>query len=112
MADQDVQFWPEDLLTTAAACFIMADTAWREWRLGKFANCLAIAHAAQQAMARFDALEALPATPKAISEDTAHLVLRGVPTSNHTITQVDGSGSGETPPFYEASFMTSGGPDR
>ena len=49
----DVRFWPEDLLTTAAACFILADTAWGKWRLGKFEECLLIAHAAQQAMDRF-----------------------------------------------------------
>ena len=41
-----------DLTITIAACFMMADAALREWRLGKFAECLVIAHAAQQSMAR------------------------------------------------------------
>ena len=86
-----VEFWPEDILTAAAACLLMADEAWRQWRSGRIEECLVTAHAAQQAQARFDALEALPPTPKTLSEDTAHVVLRGVPATNHTITQVDGA---------------------
>lgn len=47
----------------------------------------------------------LPHPVKVLPPDSAQATLRGVPATNHTITQVDGSGSGETRPFYEASFM-------
>ncbi len=49
---KEVQFWPEDILTTAAACLLMADAALKQWRAGSFEECLVTAHAAQQAEAR------------------------------------------------------------
>ena len=47
-----VEFWPEDMLTAAAACLLMADEAWRQWRSGRIEECLVTAHAAQQAQTR------------------------------------------------------------
>ncbi len=48
----EVEHFPEDALTTAATCFLMADAALKQWRAGEFAECLVTAHAAQQAEAR------------------------------------------------------------
>jgi len=57
----EVGAWPEDLLSTAAACLTMADAALREWRKGNWAECLVISRAAHQSVARFRAMiEAVP----------------------------------------------------
>ena len=49
---KEAQFWPEDMLAAAATCCLMADAALKQWRDGKFEECLVTAHAAQQAEAR------------------------------------------------------------
>ena len=49
-----VEFWPEDILTAAAACLLMADEALKQWRSGRIEECLVTAHAAQQAQVRFE----------------------------------------------------------
>jgi hypothetical protein len=54
--EKEVQYWPEDLLTTAAECFLMADTALEQWRHGQFEEGLITAHTAQQAAARLTQL--------------------------------------------------------
>jgi len=48
------EHFPEDALTTAATCFIMADAALKQWRAGEFEVCLVTAHAAQQAEVRLE----------------------------------------------------------
>ena len=52
--EKEVQLWPEDMLTTAAACLLMADAALRQWRAGKLEKCLVTAHVAQQSEARLE----------------------------------------------------------
>ena len=37
----EAEYWPEDMLTMAATCFLMADTALKQWRAGNFEECLA-----------------------------------------------------------------------
>ena len=49
-----VESWPEDMLAAAAACFLMADAALKQWKAGKLEECLVTTHAAQQAQARFE----------------------------------------------------------
>jgi len=48
------EHFPEDALTTAAACFLMADAALKQWRAGEFEECLVTAHVAQQVQARLE----------------------------------------------------------
>ncbi len=54
MTDQDVQFWPEDALTTAATILMLAHSGVKQWRAQKFEECLATAHVGQQAVARLE----------------------------------------------------------
>ena len=54
MADQDVQFWPDDALIAAAAILTLVDVGLKQWRARKFEECLVTAHVGQQAMARLE----------------------------------------------------------
>ena len=115
----ETQHWPPEALTTAAACFLMADAALKQWRAGKFEECLVTAHAAQQAEARLEEMlkepplepvepveplqaswpqKPAPEPPELISDARMAVTLRGKPV-NQPIVKKFGS------PFYETTLM-------